>query len=89
MDKELSDHLMNLQASVARVDERTIVILNHQKEHVENFINHEAEDRVDFKEVHTRITSVERKQNWMLGVGTAGIFVVTIVAGFFKGLFGG
>lgn len=31
---------------------------------------HETRDREDFKEVHTRVSRVERKQNWLLGVGS-------------------
>lgn len=55
--------------------------------------DHEKRDRADFKEVHKRINRVERKQNWMLGVGSMTVFtigiMVSIVAGFIKGIFGG
>lgn len=55
--------------------------------------DHEKRDREDFKEVHHRINRVERKQNWMLGVGSMTVFTigiaVSVVVGFVKGMFGG
>lgn len=78
-----------LRATVARIDERTESILKGVEMHVANFKNHEQSDREDFKEIHARITSVEKKQNWMLGIGTAAVFLGTVLAGFFKGILGG
>ena len=36
-----------------------------------------------------RISKVEKRQSWMLGIGTACVFGITLVSGFFKNLFGG
>ena len=36
-----------------------------------------------------RISKVEKRQSWMLGIGTACVFAVTIVTGFFRNMFGG
>jgi hypothetical protein len=33
-------------------------------------ISHDRENHEDFGEIHKRVNSVERKQAWMLGVGT-------------------
>lgn len=71
---------------LVRIDER-VASLHDWAE------THEQQDREDFKEVHSRINRVERKQNWMLGIGTTAVFTVgiavSIVAGFVKGMFGG
>jgi hypothetical protein len=75
-----------LRATVARIDERTASILNNQEKLGKALKSHEDQDHVDFKEVHDRITKVDRKQNWMLGVATA---VVAIFIGTVKGMFGG
>ena len=84
MDPELAE----LKETVARIDERTDSIHTAIKNYSKALSKHEDHDRDDFKEVHHRITKVERRQNWMLGIGTAGVFVLTMVAGFFKGIFG-
>ena len=66
--------ISDIKAAVERIDERTTIILTNQEK---------IEDRVrdDFKDVHGRVSRVERKQNWMLGVGSAVVFVITTVAG--------
>lgn len=89
MDTELAERLSELKLGMARIDERTIAIHDNQEKLSKTFTLHEMEDRQDFKEVHTRITGVDKKQNWMLGVGTAAVFVLTLIGGFFKGIFGG
>ena len=77
MNTEMAD----MRAVVARIDERTETILGNMEDFKTALRDHEHRDRMDFKELHSRVTSVERKQNWMLGIGTAvaaggGIFIV-------------
>jgi hypothetical protein len=86
MDTELAQRLMELGETTARIDERTVAIHDSQEQLSDALKRHEAEDRADFKEVHDRITRVDRKQSWMLGVATAAV----VSAGMFlKGFFGG
>lgn len=49
---------------LARIDERTALLVN-------TFAKHVDQDREDFKYVHTRINKISAKQNWVLGVGAA------------------
>jgi hypothetical protein len=63
-----------IREAVARIDERTETILGGMEEFKKALREHEDRDRMDFKELHHRVTSVERKQNWMLGIGTAVAF---------------
>ena len=82
MDKELA-------ATVARIDERTKAILDNQHALGETFKEHEQQDREDFKTVHGRITALERKQSWILGIGTTLVFAITAAIGFAKTFIGG
>lgn len=82
MDAELAD----MKEVVGRIDERTTTILANQGEMKEALEDHEDRDREDFKSINDRVTSVERKQNWILGVGTA---IVAGISLFYKFLFGG
>lgn len=86
MDTELAEHLSELTAGMARIDERTIAIHSGQEKLSATLARHEAEDRADFKDVHDRITKGDRKQNWMLGVVTA---MAAVSIAVFKGMFGG
>ncbi len=88
MDTELAERLSELKAGLALINVRCEAIHDSQGALNETFKTHEARDREDFKEVHARIATVEKKQNWILGVGTTGLLVATIVGGFFKGIFG-
>lgn len=88
MDTELAERLMELTTGMARVDERTIAILDHQKSQNEAFVAHQKQDHEDFQVVHSRISGVEddvigvaKKQNWILGIGTACAFVITLIFG--------
>jgi len=36
-----------------------------------------------------RISKVEKRQSWMLGIGATCAFAVTVVSGFFRSIFGG
>ncbi len=85
MDTELAE----MKECVARIDERTITILDHQEKQSEALVKHEDNDRADFKEVHERITKIEKKHQWFLGLGTAMIFTIALVGSFFRGIFGG
>lgn len=71
---------------LVRIDERTATLHDWME-------SHEERDREDFKEVHKRINRVERKQNWMLGIGSMTVFTVgiavSILVGFIRGIFGG
>ncbi len=89
MDTELADRLADLKSGLSSINAQCEAIHESQGALNETFKTHEARDREDFKEVHARIAAVEKKQNWILGVGTAGLFVITLVSGFFKGMFGG
>ncbi len=66
---EQSDHDV-----LMRIDERLGTL-------VDVFENHLANNREDFRDVHSRINVIAGKQNWMLGIGTvcgAGIGVVVV-----------
>lgn len=89
MDTELVQRLIELKEGMARIDERTIAIHDSQEKLGEALLTHEERDRLDFKEVDHRFNSVERKQNWMLGVGTASVFVLGLAVTFIRGLFTG
>ena len=84
-----------LHEAVARIDERTGHILDGLEIHAKALAAHESRNREDFKEIHSRISDVDKRvsavsrtQNWMLGIGTAGVFVLTAVVAFFRGIFG-
>ena len=81
MDTELSE----VKTVVARIDERTMAILQHQEDHKEALTAHEDRDRDDFKEVHHRINRLERRQNWFLGVGSAIMVIGAALVKFFGG----
>jgi len=78
MDSDIAE----IHETLARIDERTSTILNNQEKI-------EVRVREDFKEVHHRVTKVERKQNWMLGVGSTVVFAITTVVGFLMAPFTG
>ncbi len=80
-------------ALLVRIDERTkntdlVVMRLHTW-----MDNHEKRDREDFKEDRARISKVEKKQNWMLGIGSAlsstFILVGGIIVAWGKGMFTG
>ncbi len=81
MDTELSE----MKTVVARIDERTVAILQHQEDHKEALVTHEDRDRSDFKEVHHRINRLERRQNWFLGVCSALMVVGAAIMKFLGG----
>ena len=85
MDTDVAD----IKETMARIDERTIAILMNQEKLGDSLEGHEDRDRVDFKEVHHRISRVERKQNWMLGIGTSIAFAIIAIGGVAKAFFGG
>ncbi|MHA2067835.1 MAG: hypothetical protein ACXABY_26020 [Candidatus Thorarchaeota archaeon] len=60
----------SLAEVVARIDERAGAILVSQERLEKSIQAHEDRDRIDFKEVNNRITALEKRQNWMIGVGT-------------------
>lgn len=76
-------------AALARIDERTESMMTIMEKHSEALVLHEERDRQDFKEVHSRISRVERKQNWMIGVGTTSVVVVGFVVSFARKMFTG
>lgn len=84
MDNELRE----MRDTVVRIDERTSAILDNQKKHSLALEAHEERDRQDFKSIHDRITGVEKKQNWMLGIGTAVFIGATALGAFLKGVIG-
>jgi hypothetical protein len=84
----MATELTELKEMVARVDERTQTILTNQENLAKTVADHETRDRQDFKEVHSRINRVERRQNWFLGVGTTVVFCVGVAVTAFKALFG-
>lgn len=85
----MDTNLAEMKEMMARIDERTETILDHQEKQNAALTKHMDQDREDFKEVHSRISRVERKQNWMLGVGSACMFVIGAVITILKGVFTG
>jgi hypothetical protein len=88
-EKEILMDSEQRAATLARIDERTEAILTRMDQHVKAFEAHEERDRQDFKDVNKRIGAVERKQNWMIGVGTTAVFCIGIVLGIVRKVFTG
>lgn len=86
MDTELADRLTDLKVGLSAISSKCEAIHESQEDLKGALRSHENRDREDFKEVHDRITRVDRKQSWMLGVATV-VLAFTVAA--FKGLFGG
>lgn len=81
----LTDHeISEMKDMVTRIDERTLTILQRIDRVAHDLNEHETEDRQDFKDLHSRVNAVERKQNWIVGIGTAIAFAATIAIGFMK-----
>jgi hypothetical protein len=76
----VEEHLAKLASSNARVDERTIAILENQEDFRNRLEAHEEVDRLAFLEVGDRLGRVENNQRWYLRlgafIGTAGIAVI-------------
>lgn len=89
MDTDLAKELSDLNASLGRIDERTIAIHDAQKDMADAFTSHENQNREDFKIVHSRVSRVEKKQSWMLGVGSAVMGIIVFASGVLTKLFGG
>ena len=89
MDTELAKHLSDLKEGLGRIDERTVAIHDAQKDLADAFKDHEKDNRTDFRGVHIRVNKIEKKQAWMIGIGTAITGMVATVGGFFTGIFGG
>lgn len=53
-----------------RIDERTSHIATRQDEILDRFESHELQDREDFRTVFERLNKVEKRQNWIMGVGS-------------------
>lgn len=83
MDTELAKELSDLSVSLGRIDERTTAILSHQEVFAEAMVAHQKDNRSDFRGVHGRINKIEKKQSWMIGIGTAVMSMITGVGGFF------
>lgn len=66
---------------LVRIDERTASMKKTLEDHIQN-------DREDFKEVHSRIGRVERKQYWMLGVGAGAGSFIGVLAAYLKNMIG-
>ena len=76
----MDTNLTHLTAMVERIDERT--------ERIDDWIDkHEKQNRDDFKEVHSRVNRVERKQNWTLGVLSMAGFAITATIAWAKDFF--
>lgn len=69
--------LSELKAGVARIDERTKAMQKHQGEIADQILREEQHTEAEFKNVHDRITKVEKKQAWFLGIIAAGLFFIT------------
>lgn len=76
MDTDLAE----FKALLERIDERTANTHEWTK-------THEAQDREDFKEVHSRFNRMERKQSWILGVGSASMLALGGLLTWAKDLF--
>lgn len=70
-DREL---LVRIDQKVCAIDDRTTELHKWMDDH-------EKRDRVDFKEDRARLSKLERKQNWMLGVGSTMGSVILVAAG--------
>lgn len=84
MDTELAE----MKVMVARTDERTASMAKSISDIAVAMRSHEDRDREDFKAVHSRVNRVERKQNWMLGVGSAVVVLFTMAVTAAKFIFG-
>ena len=66
---------------LVRIDER-VGTTHDRMERLESWMeDHEERDREDFKEDRARLSKVEKKQNWMLGVGSTMGSVILVAAG--------
>jgi UTP-glucose-1-phosphate uridylyltransferase len=77
----MGEELQEIREMVVRIDERTALIRSTQKEEKEMAV-------ARFRELDNRISTVEKKQNWILGVGSAIVFAGTAIWGVLKGVFG-
>jgi hypothetical protein len=79
----VEEHLAKLAASSARMDERTIAILENQEDFRNRLGDHEVQDRKDFKVVHARLERIEGNQRWFIRlgafIGTAGLALFAFV----------
>ena len=89
MDTDLAKELSDLNASLSRIDERTIAIHDAQKDLADTLKSHEDQNREDFTTVHGRVSRVEKKQSWILGVGSAVVGIVIFASGILTKIFGG
>jgi len=89
MDTELANRLAEMQVGITRIDGRCESIHDNQELLGAALVRHEERDRLDFRDVQKRVAKVERRQNWILGVGTSCVFAITLAAAFIKGMFGG
>ncbi len=89
MDTELAKHLSDLNESLGRIDERCVAIHDAQRDMADGMKDHEDRNREDFKIVHGRVSRVEKKQSWMLGIGSALMGVVVFASGLIAKIFGG
>jgi len=89
MDTELAEALSDLKEGLGRIDERTVAIHDAQENLADTLKAHEQDNRSDFRGVHLRVNKIEKKQSWMIGIGTAVVGMITAVGSFFTGLFGG
>ena len=89
MDTELAKHLSDLNESLGRIDERCVAIHDAQEDLTKGMKTQEDRNRADFKAVHGRVNRVEKKQSWMLGVGSTLMAVVVFASGVLTKMFGG
>lgn len=88
MDTDLAEHFMDLKQCMARIEERTSAIHDSQEKVGMALIRHDEGNRRDFHRVDSRFIKVEKKQNWTMGVGSAIVFVITVVIGLIGSLSG-
>lgn len=89
MDTELAKALSDLNEGLGRIDERCVAIHDAQDDIAKALKTHETENREDFGDVYSRVSRVEKKQSWMLGVGTTIMAVVVFASGIVTKMFGG
>ncbi len=77
--------------TLARIDERVGIILKRIDEQKAAFDKHVEQDREDFKEVHSRVSAsnermstIGRKQSWMLGLGTGLGLVMGVIGAWLR-----
>ena len=80
MDLEQKELLVRIDERTKGMDAKSDVLLAR-------FDDHEKKDREDFREVYSRLNTLEKRQNWLFGVGSGIAFLFGIAAAWIKTTF--